>query len=744
MKRQEAEQNLIEYVVTFLSVLEHANIDIVHLEGRSGWAELFSTEDLHKMETAYEGIKFMDEMPGGFLIYRADGDEEIIYANKALLRIFQCETLMEFRELTGNTFKGIVHPEDLDEIEESIQKQIRESHYDLDYVEYRITRKDGMIRWIEDYGHYIHSETVGGIFYVFLGDATEKKERQILEQEELLNEKEQKIQNLIEEYDKERKLIRQEHLRRLEVIEGLSINYETILYADLEMDKILPYRLSTRTECQFEKKYQVRGFAWYISDYIKMWVYPEDREFVIKATSPAYIREKLAETKTYYINFRVVQDDKIQYIQLRFVNVGSKEGVSQIVMGYRKVDEEIRREMEQKQLMEEALNRANLANTAKDTFLSNMSHDIRTPLNAVTGFASLAREHIYDGEVVRGYLNKIEIAGRQLLELLDKVLEMAWEEANDIDVSENECNLRDIVYEAYESLLPQAEEKGIKVSLDMEGLEHSDVYSDTEKLRQILLQLIGNAVKYTEKGGVINVKLSEEERLSNDYAVYQFVVSDSGIGMGKDFLDRIFEPFEREKNTTFSGVHGTGLGLTIVKNAVEKMGGSIAVDSVKGEGSTFVVTFRFRIQNNPVSAVVNTSEVLEQLKEHKILIAEDNEINLEIVTEILQGFGFLVEAAENGSIAVEKLKNSEPGNFALVLMDIQMPVMDGREATREIRRLGNPILANIPIIALSADAFESDKRLSIESGMDAHLTKPIDVPLLLETMAKTIQAHSAL
>lgn len=743
MKRPEPEPNLIEYVVSFLSVLDYANIDIVHLERLSRWEELFLPEDLHKMETAYEGIKFMDEMPGGFLIYRADDDEEIIYANKALLRIFQCETLTEFRELTGNSFKGIVHPEDLDEIEQSIRKQISESRYDLDYVEYRITRKDGIVRWIEDYGHYIHSETVGGIFYVFLGDATEKKERQILEQEELLSEKEQKIQNLIEEYDKERKLIRQEHLRRLEVIEGLSINYETILYADLEMDKILPYRLSTRTEYQFEKKYQVRGFTWYISDYVKKWVYPEDKEFVLKATSPAYIREKLAETKTYYINFRVVQDDKIQYIQLRFVNVGSKEGVFQIVMGYRKVDEEIRRELEQKQLLEEALNRANLAITAKDTFLSNMSHDIRTPLNAVTGFAALAREHIHDGKTVKGYLHKIEDAGRQLLELLDKVLEMAWEEANDIEVSENECNLRSIVNEAYEFLLPQAEEKGIMVSLDMGGIEHSDVYSDTEKLRQILLQLVGNAVKYTEKGGVINVKLSEEERLSNDYAVYQFVVSDSGIGMGKDFLERIFKPFEREKNTTFSGVHGTGLGLTIVRNAVEKMGGSITVDSVKGKGSTFVVTFRFRIQNNPVSTVVNTTEVLEQLKEQKILIVEDNEINLEIVTEILEGLGFSIDSAENGSIAVEKLKNSEPGNFALVLMDIQMPVMDGRKAAREIRRLGNPILANIPIIALSADAFESDKRLSIESGMDAHLTKPIDVPLLLETMAKTIQAHAA-
>ena len=187
-------------------------------------------------------------MPGGFLIYHADGNEEIIYANKALLRIFQCSTLKEFQEFTGNSFKGIVYSEDLKSVEQSIREQIASNQYNLDYVEYRIVRKDGNIRWIEDYGHFVRTESVGDIFYVFMSDATEKKNRQLEWENSLLFEQEQKIQNLLDKYDGE-------HLRRLEVIEGLSINYESILYADLDTNKIFPYRLSSRTKRQFDEKY---------------------------------------------------------------------------------------------------------------------------------------------------------------------------------------------------------------------------------------------------------------------------------------------------------------------------------------------------------------------------------------------------------------------------------------------------------------------------------------------------------
>lgn len=734
--------NLIEHILSLLSVPEKYNIDC--LLQKTEQANLPVSFDAQNLQTAYDIINFMDEMPGGFLIYHAKEEEKIIYANKALLRIFRCDTWEEFQELTGNSFKGMVYPEDIDIVEKSIKEQITNSQYDLDYVEYRIMRKDGTIGWIEDYGHFIHSKSVGDIFYVFMADVTEKKFHQLTEKAILMEEKKQKelkIQSLMEEYDKERKIINQEHLRRLEVIEGLSVNYECILYADLDTDKVFPYRLSSRTEHQFKKKFQVRGFLWYVFDYVNVWVHPEDREIVSRATAPEYIREKLSNNKTYYINYRIVNHGEIQYLQLRIVNVGNKNRISQIVMGYRRVDEEVRREMEQKQIFEDALNNANLAITAKNTFLSNMSHDLRTPLNAIFGFTALAKKNINHPEIVENYLNKIENSSHQLLELIEKVLEISWSESNDIRITEAECNLLTIIQNVYHALLPQAEEKDITFFLQSE-LEHCDIYSDQDKLRQLLLYLANNAITYTKSGGKVIMTVIELEKLPNDYVTYQFVVEDTGIGIGKDFLEHIFEPFEREKNTTFSGIHGSGLGLTIAKNITEMMGGHIEVDSTVGKGSKFTITLRFRLQEHPT--LCSSEDSIANLLNKKILLVEDNPTNLEIETEILQGLGFVIEPATDGSIAVEKIKQSDTGAYDLILMDIQMPVMNGWEAAKSIRELENSNLANIPIIALSADAFESDKRMSKESGMDAHLTKPIDIPLLLETIAKTLKTRKTL
>lgn len=559
------DHDLIEYILTLFSNSENTAMD----------------------ETAYGFIKLMDSMPGGFLIYKAYGLEEIIYANKALLRIFGCSTLNEFKELTHNSFRGIVHPEELDAIEQSIKEQISNSKYDLDYVEYRIIRKDGAIRWVEDYGHFIHSEAVGDIFYVFISDATEKKE-----------------------------------------------HYHSIL-------------------------------------------------------------------------------------------------------------------QEQKRMMEDALNKANLAITAKNTFLSNMSHDMRTPLNAIFGFTALARNFVdknrdEKNDNIRYYLDRIDASSEQLLDLIDKVLEIAWTEADDIQLTEDECSLWNIMQNVKELVSMQAAEKNITVSLNSAALTHHDVYSDPAKLEQLMLCLVNNAVKYTQHGGNVNITITELESLPNGYAAYQLVVKDNGIGISPDFLERIYEPFAREKNTTFSGVLGTGLGLTIAKNIVKMMGGSIEIDSTVGVGSKFTVTLRLRTLNHSLPENINVEDIISQILDRKILLVEDNEINLEIETAILEGLGFTIDTATDGSIAVEIMKKANPGDYALILMDIQMPVMNGRQATRAIRSMNDKVLSRIPIIALSADAFESDKRKSIESGMDAHLPKPIDVPLLLETIARTIQTHQSL
>ena len=572
---QKTVHNLIEDILTLLSISENSGRNIENLMEECEKDAESLLMDSQNIRTVYEVIKFMDEMPGGFLIYRANEAEDIVYANKALLRIFQCSTLKEFREMTGNSFRGLVYLEDLDEIEESIKEQIAASQYDLDYVEYRIVRRDGEIRWIEDYGHFIRSETVGDIFYVFLGDATEKRSRQL-------------------------------------------------------------------------------------------------------------------------------------------------------------------------QILERALNNANLAIQAKNKFLSNMSHDIRTPLNAITGFTSLAKNHIDNRDEVQRYLDKIGEASGQLLDLVDKVLEISWTETKDVHVEEAECNLCEILQSVERALSPRFSGKKITFETDLTGVKHLDVYSDRDKLRQIVQYLAGNAVEYTGKGGRVRVAVVEGEQLANDYAVYRLVVSDNGIGISKEFQEHVFEPFERENNTTFSGIYGTGLGLAITRNIVKIMGGTIEVDSAIGKGSIFTVTIRLRIQETQLVSAVSPEDVAVCLNSGKILLVEDNEINVEIETEILEKAGFCIEIAENGSIAVEKVKKSEPGEYALVLMDIQMPVMDGREAAEAIRGLGNSELAHIPIIALSADAFENDRRLSLESGMDEHLTKPMDIDEVVGAMAEALQRHKTL
>ncbi len=704
MNNQKLGHHLIESLLSLLNNLERNGMDIYRLmESRD---EFPSFADSRELQTAWEIILFMDEMPGGFLIYQAGGEERILYANMALVRIFRCDTREEFRRLTGNTFRGMVHPEDLLAVEESIAEQIRISQYDLDYVEYRILTKDGEVCWIEDYGHFVHTSSVGGVFYVFLGDATEKKK---------------------------------EHLRRLEVIEGLGIHYESILYINLDADSILPYRLSGRISRWFDASDHSRRFSSYMSEYIRTWVVPEERDSVGRATSPEHIRKKLSENRTYYINYRICGGGAEQYMQLRIVNVGKNGGVSQIVFGCRRIDDEIRREMEQNQILEDALGNANLAITAKNAFLSNMSHDMRTPLNAIFGYAALARQNFSKPETALGCLDRIEAASRQLLDLIDKVLEISWSEANDTPVLEEACSLSGLIQEVEKTMLRQALDKGVHLSADDSGLGHADVFCDRGKLRQILLYLVDNAVTYTPEDGHVTLALTELEQLPNEYAVYRFTVTDTGIGIGKDFLGHIFEPFEREKNTTFSGVHGSGLGLTIARNMVVRMGGTIEVESNPGQGSTFTVTLRLRTRNRPKDTVCEPAVTLEQLLGRTILLVEDNALNMEIETDLLTELGFVIEPAENGRAAVEKLSAAGPGDYLLVLMDIQMPVMDGLAAARAIRTLPDPVLSRIPIIALSANAFESDRRKSIESGMDAHLTKPLDVLQLLETVVGVIQ-----
>lgn len=699
---------------------------------------LLSQDSAHQLAAPTK--RLFDKMPGGFFIYHADDKEQLLYANQALIRLFNCNTLEEFQELTGNSFQGIVHPDDLAAVEKSIQEQIAHSQYDLDYVEYRIIQKGGEIRWVEDYGHFVSSPDYGDFFYVFVGDATEKRLRNLKEKAAILNEKkqsEQMLQDQIQQYSQKLNATNDTLLQRLELIEGLSIDYESIFYGDLDTDLLYPYRVSTRINEQFVNESFAQTFSEFHSEYIETWVAPSDQPLVRQATSADYIREQLSQKKSFYVNYRIIGDHTAEYLQLRIVRAKDENHVSRVVLGYRSVDHEIRHEMEQNQLLEQALNQAKSAILAKDAFLANMSHDIRTPMNAIIGYTALAKKYIHNQDKLLEYLEKTETASGHLLRLINDVLEFSQIDAGNISIEEKECSLIDLLCEVQNAALLPAAAKNLTFTLDTSQLKHSDVFCDRPKLCHILSQLVNNAVKYTEPGGQVTVSVIEKVMATKDYSTFQFIISDTGIGISKDFLEHIFEPFERQKNTTLSGVQGTGLGLTIANNIAEILGGSIEISSTIGKGSSFTFTLGIRLHNPEDSEPDETETFFFGFpSQPKILIVEDNEINLEIETELLEDSGFIVDSAPDGSIAVQKIKQSQPGEYSLILMDIQMPVMDGHQATLAIRSLPNPELAKIPIIALSANAFEQDKRKSMECGMNAHLAKPIDLPRLLDLIEK--------
>lgn len=381
-------------------------------------------------------------------------------------------------------------------------------------------------------------------------------------------------------------------------------------------------------------------------------------------------------------------------------------------------------------------NIAEAANRAKTTFLFNMSHDIRTPMNAILGYEVMARKKSED-DTVNDYLKKIDIAGNQLLSLVNQVLEMSRIESGKIVLQEQKIDMEqgaDVVRTIYTS---QANSKGLHFNVGARNITHRHAIGDNDRISQITNNLIGNALKYTHEGGSITAVADEEPCDKPGYAIYRLTVEDTGIGMDKEFLPHIFEEFSREQTSTVSHIQGTGLGMAIVKKLVDLMEGTIEVTSELGVGSKFIVRLPLKIDTewNETTVEVEKREEIS-LDGMKILLVEDNEMNREIAEEILTDAGATVDTAEDGTIAVEKVERSVPGQYDVILMDIQMPKMNGYEATKKIRALANKDLANIKILAMTANAFSEDKQNVLEAGMNGHLAKPIDIPVLLNTLSQ--------
>lgn len=680
---------------------------------------IFEEHMLSNIEPILEG------MPGGFFIYRADGDEELLYINSAVLRIFGCDTEDEFRELTGYTFKGMVHPDDIDKVEQSIQMQIANSIYDFDYVEYRIIQKNGTVRWIEDYGHFVRTEEYGDIFYVFINDSTER------------------LKNHMNELEKMNEELRTVYAKESQYRKAILYDAVSFFEVNLTKDKFLSAYIQM-PDGQLEDFFEHLGVPRFekYSDYVRMWMKDMDSE-----ESEAYAKfidaDRLircfykGELEQTYDGWTTDSMGRRHLYHYAFL-LGRNEYTGDVIS--MAVTKDMTEQVQRQDLLKSALSQAQTANIARNTFLQNMSHDIRTPLNAIIGYAELARKHKKDHERIDNYLNQIHAASEQLLAIVDESLEVTRMESGKVYLVESIVMLGDLLADIQRAVHHQTEAKAIRFTIDRARVRHGIIYMDFLRMKELLFQLLDNAVKYTEPNGEIKLTVIEEDIKLNHYGRFQFIVEDNGRGISQEFMRDLFLPFKREKNTTKSGVLGTGLGLSVVKNLVDLMEGSIEVESEEGKGSKFTVRLLLKLQGElPKTDQVRSASGSIELEGKRILLVEDNEINREIAQELLVDEGYLVETANDGSIAVEMVKNTEPQYYDLILMDIQMPVMDGHKATEQIRRLENRELANIPIIALSANAFAEDYKRSIEAGMDAHVPKPIKIEELQETIRRVLE-----
>jgi len=395
--------------------------------------------------------------------------------------------------------------------------------------------------------------------------------------------------------------------------------------------------------------------------------------------------------------------------------------------------------IQENEQLEVRLSAAEEASKAKTFFLSNMSHDIRTPLNAIIGYTTLANHDGVTYEEKSGYVDKIGMASRQLLEIVNDVLDMSRIESGKFSLEPARVNLENCIQEASDLVRTQLAAKKIELSVSCD-VSHKWVMCDKVMLDRALMNLLCNAGKFTEENGSVSLQLKELSS-GDETGSYEIRVKDTGIGMSPEFVERLFIPFERERTSTVSRIQGTGLGLAITKNIVDIMGGNITVQTEKGKGTEFTITVDFPLAE-PEEEICSNVEDEISFEGMRALLVEDNMVNMEIAQMLLAQAGFLIETAENGEIALEMTAASEHGYYDVILMDIQMPVMDGYMATKAIRNLPDTRLASIPIIAMTANAFQEDKKKAEEVGMNGHITKPLDIPSMKATLQQVLK-HAA-
>mgnify|MGYP002621684696 CR=1 FL=1 len=958
------------------------------------------------------------QMPGGLFIYKAAAPEELLYANQRVFDIFGCKDLDEFKELTGYTFKGMVHKDDYARVSSSINKQIAESDGKLDYAEYRIIRKDGTIRWVDDYGHYAESDAYGGIYYVFLSDITgrheladkkakvEKEEKERLMErvesaaelaelmgsvtsmlsnmpamsftkdaetgkylacnqafaeyahkanpqgvigltdheifdratadhfveddkkalamdrpyvffEDVPNAAQTEIRNLqttklkfreasgrlctlgmcvdvtdiarmkvaeTQKQDLEAKLALQEKLieeqreRALldSMINAMASDYRSVYHVDLDADDAVCYRADGSDHDQHPVGVHfgfLERFTYYANNYVDEAFRKGFLDFIRKE----HIQEALSQESIIVYRYLVHRAGRDYYEMIRMADVQSAgektdERVHAVGLGLTVIDAEMRDSLSRNQALTEALEAAKVASNAKTAFLSNMSHEIRTPMNAIIGLNSLALRDESLSPKTREYLEKIGGSARHLLGLINDILDMSRIESGKLVLRQEEFDFGEMLEQINTMVMAQCSDRGIHFECHVLGHVGGYYIGDDMKLKQVLINILSNAIKFTESGGKILLTVECTASFKGQ-STLKFCVKDTGIGMDKAFIPKIFDSFSQEDSSRNNKYGSTGLGMAITKNIVELMNGTISVESEKGVGSSFTVVVTLRdcerenaplnrispsdlnvlvVDDDPIACeharlildeagiktetclsgeealhmlevshakhepynlvlldwkmpdmdglevarqirmrydnettviiltAYNWDEIMDEalhvgvdsflakplfasnvldeferiarrnnmnlfkeklradLSGRRILLAEDIFVNAEIMKEVLKVRGTLVDHAENGRKALELFSGSTPGCYDAILMDVRMPEMDGLEATAAIRALNRPDSRVVPIIAMTANAFDEDVQRSLQAGMDAHLSKPVEPEHLYQTLGELI------
>jgi len=653
-----------------------------------------------------------EQMPGGFFIYKAEGNEEFILVNSALIKIAGCSDEQDFISYTKNSFKNFILPEFLENVEKSIREQVDKNADHQDYVEYPIRRKDGEIRWLRDFGRVSHSDCYGDIFYVFVDDWTER--RKAIFQEEKYR--------ILKKTDS--------------ILRAVTGDYICLIDVDLKTEKENRFQLNPSELPVWSDSDDYENA---IRDFAEKYVCEQDRKRFLESTKLDVLLEYLTENPEYIIEYDADIKNGKRHFQGKFLLNDKDTDEPHLFVAIRDItDSEAIRFKEQTEL-KKAKQLAENANKVKTTFLFNMSHDIRTPMNAIVGFAKLLGTNLDNKELCKNYIRKIQNASDLLLELINNVLEMARIENGKVSLEETKYHteaFNDTLFSVFEV---QMNEKHIKFTRNI-NVQHNYVWCDAIKLKKIFLNILGNAYKYTPDGGSVTMNLTEITSDIPGYAIFKTEISDTGIGMSKDFIPHIFDSFSRERNTTECRIEGTGLGMSIVQEYVKLMNGSIDVESEPRKGSKFTVILPHRIvtEEEKDESFVATTELNYSFEGRRVLLAEDNDLNAEISTAILEEFGIEVQRAADGLQCVEMISEVAPDYYDVILMDIQMPKLNGFEATSVIKAMEDRKKAEIPIIAMTANAFEEDKQKAFAAGMEGHISKPINVNDLVQTLSEII------